>query len=112
MKRFAAISIFGLALALGVGAALYKHWWFKAPNTIARRDDGSERGVRIYKSLSGDILFLVTDDTHIEEYIFFPDTNMVGVPNSDSIRLIGPVGFSADAHVPVVSSTDRIKMPI
>jgi hypothetical protein len=112
MKRIAAITILGIALVVGVGSALYKHWWFQVGSTIARRADGAERNVQIYKSFKGDMLFLVKDDSLGEEYMFFPDSNMLGVPNGTSIRLIGPLGFSADEQVGVVSSADRIKMPI
>ena len=64
----------------------------------------------MYKSWSGNILFVINNDSLQDQYIFYPSTNEIGIPSGRQLHISPLLVFSNEAPVPVVLSSDKIKV--
>lgn len=103
---------FFVAVLVG-GAILFTlpHWWIRVGSAEAKGPGEIESEASIYKSTSGDVLFLVSGDSYVDCYVFSPATNEITIPSCGSqVHSFGIVAFSNESPIPGVLSSDKIKV--
>lgn len=101
-RRFLLVIVVSAVYAVGLIIWTLPHWWYRIGT--------AEPGVAIYKSWSGDILFVVRYDSLQDQYIFYPSTKQIGIPSGNQLHVSPVLVFTNEAPVPVVLSSDRIKV--
>ena len=93
-----------VSAVLSVGLVIWTlpQWWVRIGT--------AEPGVAVYKSWSGDVLFVAFYDSLRAPYIFYPSTKEIGVPSGNQLHVSPVLVFSNEAPVPVVLSSNRIKV--
>ena len=101
-----------ILLAAACVVFTYPHWWYRIGSAAAKSPSGYIHEVAIYKSTGGDVLFVITEDSVIDEYVFYPSTGKVGIPNGSEFKMFfSPfLVYAKEVSVPTVLSTDRIKV--
>jgi hypothetical protein len=103
----------GLVLGL-VGAGILftlPHWWIRVGFAEAKGPGEVESEASVYRSTSGDVLFLVPDDSFVDCYVFTPATSEITIPSCGSqIHSFGVVVFSNESPIPGVQSSNKIKV--
>ena len=96
--------VVGVSAVCAVGLIIWTlpHWWVRIGT--------AEPGVATYKSWSGDVLFVVRQDSLREQYIFYPATKEIGIPSGNQLHVTPVIVFTNEAPVPVVFSSDKIKV--
>jgi hypothetical protein len=100
--------VLGLAFALVFVSNTVPHLWYAAGKANVTFSDGSSGTARVYKSKNGEYLFSISDEP-AEIYLYFPATNLIGIPNGDQFAFIPLFAYSKDAPVPVVFSNNKVK---
>lgn len=99
-----------LFLVIGVGAVFavgliiwtLPQWWYRIGT--------AEPGAAMYKSWSGEVLFVYTNDSLQDQYIFYPSSNEIGIPSGGQLHVSPVLVFSNEAPVPVVLFSNKIKV--
>ena len=102
VRRSLLVFVVSSVYALGIIIWTLPHWWYRIGT--------AEPGVAVYKSWSGDVLFVVTHDSLQEQYLFYPTTKEIGVAPGGGLYFTPVVVFSNEARVPIVWSSDKIKV--
>jgi hypothetical protein len=104
-------ALFALVI-LVVGFAIYAYprLWLRAGTAEARSHRGTVYEANIYKSTRGDLLFVIRQDSLVDEYIFYPTTGQIGIPSISQFQVFSFLAYSWETPVPVVLSTDKIKV--
>jgi len=88
--------------AVGLVIWTLPQWWIRIGT--------AEPGVAMYKSWSGDVLFVVYYDSIQDQYIFYPSTKEIGIPSGSQLHISPVLVLSNEAPVPVVFSSNKIKV--
>jgi hypothetical protein len=110
LQTLIAAAIFLTAMVGGTIASSYRHWWYRVDTGSAQSRSGLPQEVEIYRSFNGEVLFVVDEDSLIDEYIFYPSTGEIGIPNSGQLHVFSIVAYNNDFPVPTVSASDRVKV--
>ena len=95
--------------AIGLGIYIFPHVWIRVGSAEASSPTGNIYQAKVYKSMDGDILFVIEEDSMVDEYIVYPN-GQIGIP-SISQFLVSPVAaFSTQVPVSAVPFTDKIKV--
>lgn len=85
------------------------HLWRSVGKANYASADGASGIAEIYRSRNGDLLFSIKESPE-EVYIFSPTTKLVGIPNGEQFMFIPYFAYSKDVPVPVVFSSNRVKV--
>ena len=110
VKALLAVVTLVVVSAASLVVYTFPHWWYRVGAAEARSPLGWSEPVTIYKSTKGDLLFVIREDSLIDEYIFYPSTGQVGIPSVGQIHLFGVLAYSNDVPVSVVMSENWIKV--
>jgi len=101
-----------LATVLSASCVFYtrSHWWYPVGKAQAHTPDGPLGNVTVYKSIDGDLLFWLQEDSLVDPYIFYPSTGKIGIPNSNEFVRLPIFIYAKEVPVPVVLSDDRTKV--
>ncbi|NOT46240.1 MAG: hypothetical protein HOP17_00625 [Acidobacteria bacterium] len=110
VKALLAIVALIAILAVSFVAYTFPHWWFRVGTAEARSASGFVYQVPIYKSTTGDVLFYIREDSLVDEYIFYPSTRLIGIPSLGQLQVFSFFAYSNDVPVPVVLSTNKVKV--
>jgi hypothetical protein len=108
-RLLAAILVVALSV-VGVIVFTLPHWWYRVGEGQSRTSYGPLGTVTVYKSTEGNVLLLIREDSLIDQYIFYPSSGKIGIPNHGQFVYFRFVAYSKDVPVPVVFSDDRIKV--
>lgn len=108
VKAIFAFVVLIMVLVGGVLIYTFPHWWLRAGTAEVRTPTGYVDQANVYKSTRGDMLFVIREDSLIDEYIFYPTTGQIGIPSFSNFFIFPHFAFSRDVPVPVVLSTDKI----
>lgn len=110
-RLLAALALIIILVTAGI-IYTYPRWWYRIGSAEAMSPSGHVHEVAIYKSTSGDVLFIITEDSLIDEYVFYPSTGSIGIPNGIEFKLyFSPVlVYGKETPVPTVLATNRIKI--
>lgn len=101
----------GIVLLIGAIYFTLPHWLIRVGFAEANGPGEVVSKVSIYKSTSGDILFLASDDSFTDCYVFSSATNAITIPSCGStIHNFGIVAFSNESPISGVLSSNRIKV--
>ncbi|MEO5858509.1 MAG: hypothetical protein ABIR33_06120 [Pyrinomonadaceae bacterium] len=104
------LTLAGLGFGLLIGAIYLTlpHWLVRVGFAEARGPGEAVSKVSIYKSTSGDIVFLTPE---ADCYVFATARNQISIPSCPSqLYSFGIVAFSIDSPIPGVSSSNRVKV--
>lgn len=102
-------------VVLLVGFIVYTlpHWWYRVGEAEQRTEYGPLGTVTVYKSIDGNLLFWIQEDSYQDYYIFYPVDGRIGIPNRGqfgTIPCVPALAYSVDSPVPVVFSDDKTKV--
>ena len=100
--RLLLVVVVAAIFAVGLIIWTLPHWWIRIGT--------AEPGVAMYKSWSGDVLFVVYYDSVQDQYIFYPSTKEIGIPSASQLHGSPALVLSNEAPVPVVFSSNKIKV--
>ncbi|MEO7659251.1 MAG: hypothetical protein ABIV48_06520 [Pyrinomonadaceae bacterium] len=97
---------------LGVGLVFFTfpHWWCRVGTAVSYTPSEPGGIVMVYKSTDGNLLFWIQEDSLKDQYIFYPSTSKIGVPNGNQFIRLASLVYSKDVPVPVVFSENRVKV--
>jgi hypothetical protein len=101
-----------LAMVSAASCVFYtrSHWWYSVGTAQALTPDGPLGNVTVYKSIDGNLLFWLQEDSLVDQYIFYPSTGKIGIPNFNEFVRLPIFIYAKDIPVPVVFSDDRAKV--
>lgn len=108
----AALITLSIALMLTVATATYisSIWpqlWWHVKTTEFKRD----ARINVYRSVNGELLFWLQEDSLVAFYCFYPATNEVANVKLSHIRHVFPEAiYLKDEPVPVVNLNDQIEI--
>ncbi len=104
-------------LVIGVVAALVPaslvvytlpHWWWRAGSVKAFNQQGEVADFAIFKSIRGELLLVDPGSGGLN--IVYPSSDEIGIPSSGQVHFFRIVAFANEAPIPVVLSSDKIKV--
>ena len=101
-RKLLLIAVVSAVCAGGLLFWTLPQWWIRIGT--------AEPGVAMYKSWSGEVLFVVYYDSLWDHYIFNPSTKEIGIPSAGQLHVCPILVFSNEAPVPVVFSSNKIKV--
>jgi hypothetical protein len=101
-KRLLLVLVVSAVYSVALVIWTLPQWWIRV-GTV-------EPGVAVYKSVSGDVLFILYYDSVRDHYIFYPSTKEIGIPSGTQLHVSPVIVFNNEAPVPVVLSSNRIKV--
>lgn len=107
------LGLLTLFIALAGGAILFTlpHWWIRVGVAETKGPGEVKVNASVYRSTSGDVLFLIREDSWVDCYVFSPATNEITIPScSSQVHSFGLVAFSNESPIPGVRSSDKIKV--
>ena len=110
VRALLAVVILILITAVSLVIDTFPHWWLRTGIAEARSPTGHVYQADVYKSTKGDLLFVIKQDSLIDEYIFYPTTSQIGIPSSSQFFVSPLLAYSKDVPAPVVLSTNKIKV--
>ncbi len=109
MSKYLKITLAITALAaIGLGIYIVPYVWIRVGSTEASRPTGNNYQAKVYKSMHGDLLFVIEEDSMVDEYIVYPD-GQIGIPSISQFMISPVAAFSTQVPVSAVPSTDKIK---
>jgi hypothetical protein len=103
---FGAIFLAGLVL-IGVS---FQHWWLRnVGSAVFVNGDYSDKA-NVFRNSNGDFLITENGQGYGGPYIYYSSTKEIGVPNANQFVFLGFCAYSKDLPVPVVLSSNRIKI--
>ena len=112
LKILLALSAFFVVVIGGAIAFTLPHWWIRVGFAESRGLGEAESPASVYRSTSGDILFLVPDnDSSVDCYVFYSATTEISIPScSSQIHSFGIIAFSNESPIPGVLSSNKVKV--
>ena len=110
VKALLAVVVLATVLAVGFIVYTWPHWWYRVGTAEASRPLGSVYQVTIYKSTNGDLLFVIMEDSLIDEYILERETHRIGIPSGGQLHIFPFIVYANEAPVSVVWADDKIKV--
>jgi len=105
------LSAFVLLLIGGAVFFTLPHWLIRLGYGEAKGPDEMVSDVSIYRSTSGDVLFLIPDGSSFDCYVFSLQTNKITIPSCGSqIHNFGVIALSNESPISGVLSSDRVKV--
>ena len=97
----------GIAFLIGLGGLGYSHiyFWRSVDNAVIQKNSQPYPTARVYKSAEG-VILIQLDRT---VYLYFPETQRIGMLSGGSFLNIGPLLFSNEAK-PQVFWADGVKV--
>ena len=110
IKILLAVAILVVVSAVGFVIYTYPHWWYQVGSVDARSPQGLAAPLTIYKSTRGELLLVISTDSLIDQYVFYPSRGEIGIPSRGQFEYFWFLAYSKDVPVPVVMSYDKIKV--
>lgn len=94
-----------LTVVLAASFAIYtrNHWWIRV-GTAEIQPPSTHSRVIVYRSINNELLLEVIEDSLLSIYIFYPKTNLIGMPNHGQFIILPGVAYSKDFPAPAVYS--------
>lgn len=109
-RRFLLVIVVGAVFAVGLTIWTRAHWWYRVGTAEARSPSGLSDPATVYKSINGELLFVVTADSLRRDYIYFPSSQKIGIPQGFQFTLTPLLAYSHEVPVPVVLSENKIEV--
>lgn len=100
----------GAVYAVGLTIWTRPHWWYRVGTAEVRSPSGLSDPATVYKSVNGELLFVVTADPLRRDYIYFPSSQKIGIPQGFQFTLTPFLAYRHEVPVSVVFSDDKIKV--
>ena len=110
LKAILAVGVLAVVLAVGFIVYTRPHWWYRVGTAEARSPSGPSDPASVYKSMNGELLFVVRADSLVAEYIYYPSSRKIGIPSVGHFTYIPLFAYSNEVPVPVVLSDNKIKV--
>ena len=111
VKILLVLSVFVVLVVAGAILFTLPHWLIRVGYGKAQGQGEAVYEVSVFRSTSGDILFLIPGDSFEDCYVFDSTSNELTIPSCPSqIRSFGMVAFSNESPIPGVLSSDKVKV--
>ena len=111
IKILLGLSVFVVLIVGGTIFFTLPHWLIRVGHAEAKGPGEAISEVSIYRSTSGDILFLIPGSSFEDCYVFHSTTSEITIPScSSQIHSFGIVAFSNESPIPGVLSSNRVKV--